>query len=82
MAKKKQEYQATTGIQRVISLNKGRGAYVINPKGKLNRYDSRHSPEFAAAIEELNDEMNGFGDRELARLGWDMPEISQADPAG
>lgn len=82
MAKKKQDYQATTGIQRIISLNNGRGAYVINPKGKLKRFDDRHSPEFVAAIEELNDEMNGFGDRELARLGWHMPEIPQADTAG
>ena len=82
MAKKKQEYQASTAVRRIISLNNGQGARVTDSKGKNHQFDDRHSVEFANAIDELNVNMNGHGDRELERLGWDMPAVPEVDPAG
>jgi hypothetical protein len=70
MAKKKSEvFQPSGDIKRIISLNKGNHAYVIDHLGKVHHV-ARNSDRFNELVAILDENLDGRGSRELKNLGW------------
>lgn len=68
--KKQMEYQPHGEVSRVISLNNGEHAYVINEKGKLKHLKT-NTKEFIDVCAEADSKLGGWIERDLRRLGWD-----------
>ena len=68
--KKQMEYQPHGEVNRVISLDEGRWAYVINEKGKLKHLRT-DSNLFIDTCAKADIALDGWIERDLRRLGWD-----------
>jgi hypothetical protein len=70
MAKKKSEvFQPSGDVKRIISLNNGNHAYIIDHLGKVHHV-ARNSDRFNELISILDENLDGRGSRDLERLGW------------
>ena len=70
MAKKKLEvFQPSGDVNRIVSLNNGKHAYIFDHLGKLHHVE-RSSEKFNELVASLDENLDNRGTRELERLGW------------
>lgn len=69
--KQPQGKQPAADSRRIIPLGGGEWAYVFDAEFKTHHVRT-DSQEFRDLVAQLNETMNGRGDKELERLGWTL----------